>query len=68
MPGGGGPSADRDLDDPLRLGRGMRLWLRAAVLALLGDEALAGLGDAARLSAVVTKAADTARSAQPNTC
>ncbi|MEU0646039.1 hypothetical protein [Streptomyces umbrinus] len=41
------------LDDPLRLGRGMRLRLRAAVLALLADPSLAGVPDAARLAAVV---------------
>lgn len=40
-------------DDPLRLGRPMRLRLRAAVQALLADEALAGLKDAPRLAAVV---------------
>ncbi|MER7694644.1 hypothetical protein [Streptomyces sp. NPDC097610] len=47
LPGGGG------LDDALRLGRGMRLRLLAAIRALLADESLAGLGDAARLAAVV---------------
>ncbi|MGX1913575.1 hypothetical protein ACWIID_32750 [Streptomyces phaeochromogenes] len=41
------------LDDPLRLSRGMRLRLRAAVLALLADPSLAGVPDAARLAAVV---------------
>ncbi|MEU0896846.1 hypothetical protein [Streptomyces massasporeus] len=46
LPGGG-------LDDALRLGRGMRLRLLAAVRALLADPSLAGLGDAARLAAVV---------------
>ncbi|WP_216586605.1 hypothetical protein [Streptomyces brasiliscabiei] len=41
------------LDDALRLGRGMRLRLLAAIRALLADPSLAGLGDAARLAAVV---------------
>lgn len=40
-------------DDPLRLGRPMRLRLRAAVQALLADESLVGLKDAPRLAAVV---------------
>lgn len=40
-------------EDPLRLGRPMRLRLRAAVQALLADESLAGLKDAPRLAAVV---------------
>lgn len=52
LPGGGQPG-DGGLDDTLRLGRGMRLRLLAAIRALLADESLAGLGDAARLSAVV---------------
>ncbi|MDV5143194.1 hypothetical protein R1T08_02430 [Streptomyces sp. SBC-4] len=41
------------LDNPLRLGRGMRLRLRAAVLALLADPSIAGLKDAPKLAAVV---------------
>ncbi|MEU9413242.1 hypothetical protein AB0E08_47190 [Streptomyces sp. NPDC048281] len=41
------------LDDALRLGRGMRRRLLAAIRALLADPSLAGLGDAARLAAVV---------------
>ncbi|MFF5188738.1 hypothetical protein ACFY30_34070 [Streptomyces sp. NPDC000345] len=52
LPGGGQPG-DGGLDDALRLGRGMRLRLLAAVRALLADESLAGLGDAARLTTVV---------------
>ncbi|RPK32307.1 hypothetical protein EES39_39010 [Streptomyces sp. ADI92-24] len=40
-------------DDPLCLGRGMRLRLRDAVQALLADESLVGLKDAPRLAAVV---------------
>jgi hypothetical protein len=47
QPDGGGP------DDPLRLGRGMRLRLRAAVQALLADPSLVGLKDAPRLAALV---------------
>ncbi|MFZ3491680.1 hypothetical protein ACODT5_00305 [Streptomyces sp. 5.8] len=46
-PGGGG------LDDPLRLGRTMRLRLLAAVQALLADPAIAGLKDTPKLAAVV---------------
>ncbi|GHE33947.1 hypothetical protein [Streptomyces capitiformicae] len=46
LPGGG-------LDDALRLGRGMRLRLLAAIRALLADPSLTGLGDAARLATVV---------------
>ncbi|MEU1107254.1 hypothetical protein ABZ408_40950 [Streptomyces tibetensis] len=49
LPGGG-------LDDALRLGRGMRLRLLAAIRGLLADPSLAGLGDAARLAAVVVYA------------
>ncbi|MFI2292899.1 hypothetical protein [Streptomyces niveus] len=48
-----GPTGDSGSDDPLRLGRGMRLRLRDAVQALLADESLAGLKDAPRLAAVV---------------
>lgn len=47
QPGDGVP------DDALRLGRGMRLRLRAAVLALLADPSIAGLKDAPKLAAVV---------------
>ncbi|MFC9534348.1 hypothetical protein ACFT38_27950 [Streptomyces sp. NPDC056975] len=46
-------SDEQGLVDPLRLGRGIRLRLLAAVRALLADPSLDGLGDAARLSAVV---------------
>lgn len=48
-----GQSCDSGLDGALRLGRGMRLRLRAAVLALLADPAVAGLKDAPKLAAVV---------------
>ncbi|MGW2890551.1 hypothetical protein ACWDDN_35645 [Streptomyces griseoruber] len=52
VPACGRPRGE-DLDDALRLGRGMRLRLLAAIRALLADESLVGLGDAARLAAVV---------------
>ncbi|WP_328380794.1 hypothetical protein OHB13_38225 (plasmid) [Streptomyces sp. NBC_00440] len=46
-------SGDGGLDDPLRLGRAMRLRLLAAVQALLADPSIAGQSDVARLAAVV---------------
>lgn len=46
-PDGEGP------EDPLRLGRAMRLRLRDAVHALLADPSIAGLKDAPKLAAVV---------------
>ncbi|MFE6895196.1 hypothetical protein [Streptomyces sp. NPDC057694] len=46
------PSHD-DLAHPLRLRRGMRLRLRAAVLALLAEPSIAHLKDAPKLAAVV---------------
>lgn len=46
-PDGDGP------EDPLRLGRTMRLRLRDAVQALLADPSIAGLKDAPKLAAVV---------------
>ncbi|MFC7795720.1 hypothetical protein [Streptomyces cinereoruber] len=48
-----GQSDDGGLDDPLRLGRAMRLRLRDAVQALLADPSIAGLKDAPKLAAVV---------------
>ncbi|GGU11127.1 hypothetical protein [Streptomyces lateritius] len=48
-----GQSGDGGLDDPLRLGRAMRLRLLAAVQALLADPSIAGQSDVARLAAVV---------------
>ncbi len=48
-----GQSDDGGLDDPLRLGRAMRLRLRDAVQALLSDPSIAGLKDAPKLAAVV---------------
>ncbi|MEU9189498.1 hypothetical protein AB0D14_34135 [Streptomyces sp. NPDC048484] len=52
VPASGQPD-DGGLDDPLRLGRTMRLRLRNAVQALLADPSIAGLKDAPRLAAVV---------------
>ncbi|MEH0449869.1 hypothetical protein QA811_41455 [Streptomyces sp. B21-102] len=46
-------AGDECPDDPLRLGRKMRLRLLAAVQALLSDPSIAGLKDAAKLAAVV---------------
>lgn len=48
-----GELGDSGREDPLRLGRAMRLRLRAAVQALLSDPSIAGLKDAAKLAAVV---------------
>ncbi|MGW2710667.1 hypothetical protein ACWC4J_16990 [Streptomyces sp. NPDC001356] len=48
-----GQPGDGGLDDPLRLGRAMRLRLRAAVQALLADPSIAGQSDVARLATVV---------------
>ncbi|MFS0696912.1 hypothetical protein [Streptomyces nitrosporeus] len=52
VPASGKPS-DGGPDDPLRLGRRMRLRLLAAVQALLADPSIAGQSDVARLAAVV---------------
>ncbi|MFI6881168.1 hypothetical protein ACIBL6_47760 [Streptomyces sp. NPDC050400] len=49
----GGRAADGRPDDPLRLGRSMRLRLRAAVQALLTDPSVSELADPAKLGAVV---------------
>ncbi|MEU9983731.1 hypothetical protein [Streptomyces sp. NPDC050856] len=48
-----GKPGDGGLDDPLRLGRAMRLRLLAAVQALLADPSIAGQSDVAKLAAVV---------------
>ncbi|MFJ3600972.1 hypothetical protein ACIPRU_31345 [Streptomyces sp. NPDC090126] len=48
----GKPDAE-GAEDPLRLGRAMRLRLRDAVQALLADPSIAGLKDAPKLAAVV---------------
>ncbi|MFF8790821.1 hypothetical protein [Streptomyces sp. NPDC015125] len=52
VPASGQPS-DGGLGDALRLGRGMRLRLLAAVRALLADPSVAGLKDAPKLATVV---------------
>ncbi|MFG2885686.1 hypothetical protein ACGFYV_25910 [Streptomyces sp. NPDC048297] len=48
-----GGRGDGGLEDPLRLGRTMRLRLRDAVQALLADPSIARLKDAPKLAAVV---------------
>ncbi|MCL7430152.1 hypothetical protein [Streptomyces sp. YS415] len=60
QPGDGG------LDDPLRLGRPMRLRLRDAVQALLADPSISGLKDAPKLAAVVLFAKSRARRGEKN--
>ncbi|MFF5491540.1 hypothetical protein [Streptomyces virginiae] len=60
QPGGDG------LDDPLRLGRAMRLRLRDAVQALLADPSIAGLKDAPKLAAVVLYAKSRAPKGEKN--
>ncbi|MFC9429587.1 hypothetical protein [Streptomyces sp. NPDC056987] len=52
MPTSGKPDGEGP-EDPLRLGRTMRLRLRNAVQALLADPSIAGLKDAPKLAAVV---------------
>ncbi|MER6774950.1 hypothetical protein ABT389_35055 [Streptomyces bacillaris] len=59
-----GQSDDGGLDDPLRLGRAMRLRLRDAVQALLADPSIAGLKDAPKLAAVVLYAKSRAPKGQ----
>ena len=59
-PDGEGP------EDPLRLGRTMRLRLRDAVHALLADPSIAGLKDAPKLAAVVLYAKSRAPKGQKN--
>ncbi|MFI2025624.1 hypothetical protein [Streptomyces olivaceoviridis] len=61
-----GQSGDGGLDDPLRLGRAMRLRLRDAVQALLADPSIAGLKDAAKLAAVVLYAKSRAPQGEKN--
>ncbi|MEH0557438.1 hypothetical protein [Streptomyces sp. B21-101] len=48
-----GRPGGEDLNDALRLGRGMRLRLLAAIRTLLADPSIAGLKDAPKLAAVV---------------
>ncbi|CAL9676257.1 hypothetical protein SUDANB174_07712 (plasmid) [Streptomyces sp. enrichment culture] len=61
-----GQMGDGDLDDPLRLGRAMRLRLRDAVQALLADPSIAGLKDAPKLAAVVLYAKSRAPKGEKN--
>ncbi|WMI61996.1 hypothetical protein RBH85_36645 (plasmid) [Streptomyces rochei] len=61
-----GQSDDGGMDDPLRLGRAMRLRLRAAVQALLADPSIAGLKDAPKLAAVVLYAKSRAPQGEKN--
>ncbi len=65
MPASGQPS-DGGLGDALRLGRGMRLRLLAAVRALLADRSVAGLKDAPKLAAVVLYAKSRALKGEKN--
>jgi hypothetical protein len=61
-----GQAGDEGPDDPLRLGRKMRLRLLAAVQALLADPSIAGLKDAAKLAAVVLYAKSRAPKGEKN--
>ncbi|MFI0936901.1 hypothetical protein ACH4RG_35020 [Streptomyces sp. NPDC021019] len=65
VPSSGQPG-DGGLDDPLRLGRAMRLRLRDAVQALLADPSIAGQSDVARLAAVVLYAKSRAPKGKKN--
>ncbi|WP_331720689.1 hypothetical protein OG543_30265 (plasmid) [Streptomyces sp. NBC_01178] len=57
---------DDGSENPLRLGRKMRLRLLAAVQALLADPSIAGLKDAPRLAAVVLYAKSRAPQGREN--
>ncbi|WP_327349034.1 hypothetical protein [Streptomyces europaeiscabiei] len=61
-----GQADDEGSDDPLRLGRKMRLRLLAAVQALLADPSIAGLKDAPKLAAVVLYAKSRAPKGEKN--
>ncbi|MGW1656619.1 hypothetical protein [Streptomyces atratus] len=61
-----GQSGDGGLENPLRLGRRMRLRLLAAVQALLADESIAGQPDMAKLAAVVLLAKSRAPKGHEN--
>nr|WP_237308063.1 hypothetical protein [Streptomyces sp. SAT1] len=61
-----GQTRDDGPDDPLRLGRTMRLRLRDAVQALLADPSIAGLKDAPKLAAVVLYAKSRAPKGEQN--
>lgn len=61
-----GQTSDEGSDDPLRLGRKMRLRLLAAVQALLADPSIAGLKDAPKLASVVLYAKSRAPKGEKN--
>ncbi|MET8168844.1 hypothetical protein ABZT34_32110 [Streptomyces sp. NPDC005329] len=61
-----GQAGDEGPEDPLRLGRRMRLRLLAAVQALLSDPSIAGLKDAPKLAAVVLYAKSRAPKGEKN--
>ncbi|MGW4758467.1 hypothetical protein [Streptomyces chartreusis] len=61
-----GQTGDEGSDDPLRLGRTMRLRLLAAVQALLADPSIAGLKDAPKLASVVLYAKSRAPKGEKN--
>ncbi|MCZ4101032.1 hypothetical protein [Streptomyces sp. H39-C1] len=65
VPASGKPDS-KGPEDPLRLGRPMRLRLLAAVRALLADPSIAGQSDVARLAAVVLYAKSRAPKGQKN--
>jgi hypothetical protein len=61
-----GQADDEGSDDPLRLGRKMRLRLLAAVQALMADPSIAGLKDTPKLAAVVMYAKSRAPKGEKN--
>lgn len=65
VPASGKPDS-KGPEDPLRLGRKMRLRLLAAVQALLADPSIVGLKDAAKLAAVVLYAKSRAPEGEKN--
>ncbi|MDJ0465979.1 hypothetical protein [Streptomyces sp. H27-C3] len=65
VPASGKPDS-KGPEDPLRLGRPMRLRLLGAVQALLADPSIAGQSDVARLAAVVLYAKSRAPKGQKN--
>ncbi|MFJ8755254.1 hypothetical protein ACIREO_39005 [Streptomyces sp. NPDC102441] len=65
VPASGKPG-ENGLEDPLRLGRRMRLRLLAAIQALLSDPSIVGLKDAPRLAAVVLYAKSRAPKGEKN--
>lgn len=65
VPASGKPDGDGQ-ENPLRLGRTMRLRLLAAVQALLADPSIAGLKDAPKLAAVVLYAKSRAPKGEKN--